>query len=254
MALQAGHSLLALGYAYRQVSQVLIHLIQWKGPEFSGLFLFLGMDSFFIENLRKALTLPLPGSQSHLKMIPPGRQLEPPPDLLTKVKQSAVLIILYFADGDLTCLLIKRPQTMKNHPGQVAFPGGMADRTDRSLMDTALREAQEEIGIQPESVEVAGQLSKIHVSVSNFVIHPFVVWSESEPFVRLNTEEAEKVLRFPVGKYLTHGPVQSKLIQTTTGSLNVPCFVFDDEIIWGATAMILSELMDVLKSLPGLEP
>jgi 8-oxo-dGTP pyrophosphatase MutT (NUDIX family) len=207
------------------------------------------MNRFFGETLKKALSTDLPGIGSHLIMIPPGRQTEPAPELQDTVKQSAVLVVLFFSGVELNCLLIKRPPTMKFHPGQVAFPGGTAESNDRNLQETALREAQEEIGISPDSVEIVGELSKVYVSVSNFLIHPFVAWAGTEPPVSINAYETEKIIRFPIGRFMMPEHITSKPIQTSNGLLNVPCLLFDDEIIWGATAMILLELIDVLKQI-----
>lgn len=138
---------------------------------------------------------------------------------------------------------------MKFHAGQIAFPGGMIEESDQSLIDTALREAHEEVGIAIQSVEVIGQLSRLYVSVSNFSILPFIGWCEAKPILKQNFHEVDKIILFPVSEFLPGKGVSIVSMETFTGKTDVPCFLYQEEIIWGATAMILSELLDVLKKI-----
>lgn len=134
---------------------------------------------------------------------------------------------------------------MKYHPGQIGFPGGMVESTDNSLIDTALRETWEELGIEKGSIKILGTLSELYISVSSFLIYPIIGWYDIKPDFRLNPFEVEKLILFPLIQNQNRN--DTAIVETSTGQLVVPCFRYEDEIIWGATAMILAELFDVIK-------
>lgn len=133
---------------------------------------------------------------------------------------------------------------MKHHAGQVAFPGGRIDPGE-TPMETALRETWEEIGIAPEKIEVLGSLSELFVDVSGFLIQPFVGWLAEKPVFTINNAEVEKILLFPLLRY--KDKLEETELETVSGKLKVPCFHFQGEIIWGATAMILAEFFDAME-------
>jgi len=134
---------------------------------------------------------------------------------------------------------------MKFHAGQIAMPGGQIEKGETQLQ-TALRETEEEIGITSDKIEILGSLSELYVSVSGFLIHPFVGWLKAKPKFTINKNEVEKTILFPVSKYKnTFDQIE---LNTVTGKLKVPCIKFENEILWGATAMILAEFYDVLKT------
>ena len=195
------------------------------------------------ENIKKALSQSLPGSASHKKMLPLNRELSAQPDELLRIKHSSVLLLLYIENQELNACLIKRPSHMKHHAGQIALPGGRIEKGETAL-ETALRETWEEIGITGDQIEILGSLSEIYVQVSRFQIHPFVGWLDKKPGFVINKYEVEKMIYFPL-KNMKNSFAEVEL-ETITGTLKVPCFKFEDEIIWGATAMILSEFADVL--------
>ena len=186
----------------------------------------------------------LPGSASHRKMLPLNRVLTAAIEEQTQIKHSSVLLLLFIENQELNACLIKRPSHMKHHAGQIALPGGRIEKGETAL-DTALRETWEEIGISRDKIEVLGSLSEIYVQVSRFQIHPFVGWLNKKPGFVINKYEVEKMIYFPL-KNMNNSFAEVEL-ETITGTLKVPCFKFEDEIIWGATAMILSEFFDVLE-------
>jgi 8-oxo-dGTP pyrophosphatase MutT (NUDIX family) len=196
------------------------------------------------ENIKKALSQSLPGSASHKKMLPLNRELSVKPDELLRIKHSSVLFLLYIDNQELNVCLIKRPSHMKHHAGQIALPGGRIEKGETAL-ETALRETWEEIGITPGQIEIIGSLSELYVQVSQFHIHPFVGWIDKKPEFVINKNEVEKTISFPL-RLITNSFEEVEL-ETFTGKLKVPCIRFEDEIIWGATAMILSEFYDVLR-------
>lgn len=133
---------------------------------------------------------------------------------------------------------------MKHHAGQVALPGGRHEPGETPL-ETALRETWEEIGITADKIEIMGSLSELFVDVSGFLIHPFVGWLEEKPIFKTNPAEVEKTILFPLLKFMNN--LEETELETVSGKLKVPCFHFEGEIIWGATAMILSEFYDALE-------
>ena len=134
---------------------------------------------------------------------------------------------------------------MRNHPGQMSLPGGRIE-TGESPEVTALREAQEEVGIFPPDVRILGRLSELYVPVSKFTIFPYVGWVDEKPDFRLNKDEAEKLILLPVSKFLKDRDVKQVSVKTWSGSADVPCYSFDGEVIWGATAMIFTEFLDLV--------
>lgn len=203
------------------------------------------MRHFDPELIVDLLQAGLPGQSSHRKMIPPGRPLTLPAGLDAAIRHSSVLLLLFRHEGQLYTCLTKRARTMKNHPGQISLPGGRIEEGETPEA-AALREAQEEVGIEPGCVRLLGRLSEVYVQVSRFVIFPVVGWLDAMPQFEINPAEAEKLLLFPIEPGKRDQILKQFPVQTSSGLLDVPCFVFDNEIIWGATAMILSELMDIL--------
>ena len=196
------------------------------------------------QNIKYALAKTLPGVTSHQKMLPLNRRLDVGKNEKGKIKHSSVLLLIYPENEDIHVLLIKRPKHMKHHAGQIALPGGRIEKGETAL-ETAIRETEEEIGITPDQYQILGSLSPLYVQVSRFQIEPFVAWLDKKPELKLNPNEVEKTLSFPLKRI--KDTFSEAEIPTITGPLNVPCFFYKDEIIWGATSMILSEFADALE-------
>lgn len=196
------------------------------------------------EIIKEALGRPLRGVNSHQKMMPPNRKLHPADTDKHRLKPSSVMLLIFQENDVWYVCLIKRPVTMKHHAGQIAFPGGQIEPGETPLQ-AALRETREEIGIVPGDIEVLGSLSELFIDVSGFIIHPFVGWLKVTPRFVINKAEVDKILRFPLLKY-KNSLGETELV-TASGRLKVPCLHFEDEIIWGASSMILSEFIDVLE-------
>jgi len=196
--------------------------------------------------IKEVLQQPLPGEVSHLKMLPSSRKLKAEPQELKNAKHSGVMLLLFSAENELHTLLIKRTEHMKHHAGQVAMPGGRVEPGE-TVLESALRETWEEIGIDSASIQILGVLSDLYVQVSRFLIHPFVGWIPDINNLKINKNEVEKIIAFPLKKM--HDEIDETDINTVTGAIKVPCFRFEDEIIWGATSMILMEFYDLIKPL-----
>jgi 8-oxo-dGTP pyrophosphatase MutT (NUDIX family) len=200
------------------------------------------------QRLAKQLGERLPGANSHLRMLPPGRVLHLPADQPHFI-HSAVLVLLFpFRHKIMTCL-IRRPSTMKNHAGQIAFPGGKQEKEDRDLAGTALREANEEIGLAIETVQLLGTLTPVYVQVSNFLITPVVAWSQVVPEIRIDPSEVDEAFFITLEDLVDQNKCIKREVDTSTGRITVPGFEINGCFIWGATAMLLSELGDIYRDI-----
>jgi len=162
------------------------------------------MYSSFLTYLTNAVQGELMGIEAHQKMLPPGRHLKSYESEISMVKQSGVLLLLFPDKDQIYLCLIKRPSTMTHHPGQISFPGGKVEENDLSAEMAALREAQEEVGIDPSIVRIIGKLSELYVEVSKFLIHPFIAWADKKPDFFVNKSEVEELILFPVSDFVVN--------------------------------------------------
>lgn len=180
-----------------------------------------------------------------------GRVVGLPREVPANARPSAVLCLLYPVDGELTLLLMKRRADRGAHSAQVSFPGGRYEEQDGNLEKTALREANEEVGVEAAALEVLGALTPLYIPVSNFNVSPFVAFALARPEYRLNDAEVDYIIEAPLG-HLLHS---ERKITTNVSSPAMPGLIRnvkayrleDDTIIWGATAMIISELEVLLE-------
>ena len=194
---------------------------------------------------------PLFALDAHLKMAPLERvQYLQNYDYSSKnPKASAVLSLFYPKNGLTHLLLIVRSSYPGVHSSQIAFPGGKKELTDTTLKDTALRETNEEVGINVNEVEIIKQWSDLYIPPSNFMVSAFMGISlETQNFV-LQPDEVSGIIELPVTDLLNDALVQNVRMTTSYATnIDVPAFVINDHIVWGATAMILSEIKETLKS------
>lgn len=165
-------------------------------------------------------------------------------------RPGAVLLLLYQGvDGAINFPLIKRPDYAGAHSGQVSFPGGKAEAGE-TIIQTALREAQEEIGIDPKDVNVIGVMSDFFVMPSNFMVTPVVGYMTKRPEFVPDKVEVVRILEGDVRRLLPDEAITiSEIVVAKTHKLRAPHFLIDNEIVWGATAMMLNELRHILKSI-----
>jgi hypothetical protein len=134
------------------------------------------------------------------------------------------------------------------HSSQIAFPGGKVENFDVNLEETALRETHEEIGIPPNKIKVIRPFTEIYIPPSNFLVYPFLAYSNHELDFTLQKEEVAAIIELPITKFMDDSIIVSKLMNTSySKNIEVPCFKVDDHYIWGATAMMMSELKEMLK-------
>jgi len=202
----------------------------------------------FIEKLKEELLINLPGVEAHLLLAPDIRIKDLNAGKLPeKAFESAVLILLYPRDGELNTVVILRNEYNGVHSGQISLPGGKRESSDSDVSFTALREAQEEIGINPDNLEIIGQLSPFYVMPSNFIIYPFVAYQPTRPLFVPDPTEVQRVIEIELFKELHADKIVYRTLTfSNTIQIKAPGFVVDNEFMWGATAMIFSELIHIL--------
>ena len=164
--------------------------------------------------------------------------------------QSAVLIPIYKNEEEYHIVFIRRTETVKTHKGQISFPGGTREVSDETLLDTAIRESDEEIGLLPDDIDILGELDDEVTTTSNYVVTPFVgviPWPYS--FV-INKGEVDEIIRVPVAALM-----ESECLKPDTEFLNgrkIESYTYDynGNVIWGATARILYKLLGLIKQIP----
>ncbi len=204
-----------------------------------------------INKLRIKLNQPLPGAQAHNLMSPKlstGNRVNFKFDKAPR--KGAVLILLYEKEGEIWFPMIQRPLYDGVHSGQMALPGGRYEEIDGDLKVTAMRETQEEIGVDPGQVGVIGHLSEFMVSASNHLIVPYVGFSKEIPRFIPDEVEVDEIIEAPLSQLLDKSRLKEKEIVTAHGyRLHSPYFDIQDKVVWGATAMMLSEFAAIIEDL-----
>jgi 8-oxo-dGTP pyrophosphatase MutT (NUDIX family) len=201
----------------------------------------------FISLLEKRLMEPLPGKTAQLKMSSMRRIQE----LLKfsspeNAKQSSVLILLYPYAGTIGLVLMLRPVYKGVHSGQISLPGGKQEESDENLVSTALRESQEEIGIDPGAIRIIGKLTEMYIPPSNYMVTPVVGYQQNRPSFTADPKEVAHIIEIRLDDLLDQGNKKMKKMKLSLGiTLRVPSYCVNGHIIWGATAMILSEFSDI---------
>ena len=200
-----------------------------------------------IDDVRRALTRPRPGLEAQARMAPPYRRnqiaemLNPPADC----KQAGVLILLYPQNGLLHFPLTRRPDSVEFHKGQIGLPGGSRENAE-SLRQAALREAQEEIGVEQSAVEVLGQLTSLYILPSNFCVQPFVGYTPRRPDFQIEKREVAELIEAPLETLLDPTSAHEEDWDIRGGTWRIPFYRFGPHKVWGATAMILAEFVALL--------
>ncbi len=188
----------------------------------------------------------LPGEEAHQLLIPETRKHEKVTTRL-KPRQSAVLILIYPYHDHYQTVTILRPQYDGLHSGQISFPGGSIEKEDADLIDTAIRETKEEIGVTVERSQIIGKLTNVFIPLSNFDVSPYVAFMEEKPVMSQHNHEVEKLIELDLNNIIKEDAIVKKVIRIERyGNVAVPCFLSQKEVIWGATAMMIAELREIL--------
>jgi len=203
----------------------------------------------FTRFLEQRLSDPLPGREAHQKMMPvpvdPNVEI-PEASIDSSGHPSGVLVPIYpDRKNNLHVILTLRTDSIR-HAGQISFPGGRSDQ-DESVVETALRETKEEIGISSSDVSVKGTLTPFYLYRSHNQITPVVGLLDKKPDMRRNPHEVEEIITVKLDTLLTEGYIKNEQWELAHNSFRVPYWNFHRVPLWGATAMIMSELLEIYR-------
>jgi len=194
-------------------------------------------------------TKTLGGKTSQFKMVPKIRQKFSEESLKKNTPKLAGVLVLFYPDenNNTHFLLTKRASYKGTHSSQISFPGGKKEINDTSLKETALRESEEEVGIIKDEVQFIRQLTPTYIPPSNFLVTPFLSFTNQKPNFKANYE-VDTIISVSLNDLLDDNSISFEVTNTSyMNNLKVPCFKLNNYVVWGATAMILSEIKDLMK-------
>lgn len=205
--------------------------------------------SDFIGKVKERILHSLPGTAAQLKMAPASRlnQLTAPDN----ARQSGVMVLLFMEGEEWHTLLMQRTEDGHTHSGQISFPGGKKEDSDRDIIDTAARECEEEIGIDKTTINMIGTISPLYIPPSNFHVTPVLGFLPGNFAMKISEQEVQEVYKIPLS-YLFDDKIKEKRSILTSQNLRLesPVYVLSNsKIVWGATAMIISELEHLIEDL-----
>lgn len=201
----------------------------------------------------KIIKMELPGESFHYKMAPVERleSLKKKAIEDNTARTAAVLALFYPNKAQETNLILILRKTYKGvHSNQVGFPGGKEEESDDDLAATALRETEEEIGVPQKDIKLLKQLTQIYIPPSHFFVQPFMGITNKTPIFIKQDDEVEALIEVPLSHFMDDGIITTKTISTSyASSIDVPAYLINNHVVWGATAMMLSEVREMLKQL-----
>ena len=204
----------------------------------------------FLKYVPKLVGVNLPATEAHFKMVPPDRieSLKNFSFETINPKKAAVMMLFYPKKGRTHLVLIVRNSYEGFHSAQIALPGGKYEAKDQSYVNTALRETHEELGVHPENIDIIMPFTKLYIQVSNFMVYPFLGICKKEIVFVPDGNEVVSIIELPLNDFLNDDLIVTTSMSTSYAEkIEVPAFKIDEHIVWGATAMMLSELKEVLK-------
>lgn len=199
--------------------------------------------------LRRRLAEPLPGTEAQLRLAPYQRRLEAAARIENRsCREAGVLALLFPLQGEPAIVLTARHPELRAHAGQIAFPGGRREDGE-TLEQTALRETHEEIGLAPDQVELLGPLTSLYIPPSNFCVFPFLGITPNLPDLSPQHEEVDAILHVPLRHLLNPAVLLREPWLLRGQEVEVPFFTYETYKVWGATAMMLSEIMALFEEL-----
>ncbi|MDX5448880.1 MAG: CoA pyrophosphatase [Bacteroidota bacterium] len=203
-----------------------------------------------IRELEGSMARTLPGQDAQYKMVPANRPRFPLDETIMKQSKRAAVAALFFPDEDRQSklILIQRNTYEGVHSGQIGFPGGRLEPEDRGPMDAAARETEEELGIDRGLIDWKGALTPVYIPPSNFFVEPFVGVIPTPNGYRPDPREVQEVIEMPLERIQDQEVLRDVELDIRGTMIKVPAFVIDNRIIWGATAMMISELLHLFHS------
>lgn len=203
----------------------------------------------FITSLEKRFSKPLPGFEAQRKLEPATRKKFMETADPEKARYSGVMALFYPLNGDIRLVFIRRTEYNGVHSGQISFPGGRYEEQDEDLKQTALRETWEEIGAPVEKIRIIGKLTDLYIPPSNFMVEPYVGYLDAPYRFVPDPAEVNEIFSVSLDDLLNEKNQQIKSIQSAGHTFDVACYFVEGRVIWGATSMILSELLDVVREI-----
>ena len=203
-----------------------------------------------IQFLEEVLQSPKPGLDAQLVMMPhprPGNRIYS--EVEDSCLKAGVLILIYPREDQLHLVFTRRTSRVDFHQAQISFPGGQQEQ-DESFKEAAVREAHEEVNIPPDAVRILGELTPLYIPPSNYCVYPVVGVADERPDFHPSELEVEEVIEVPLDHLLDPENVRKEMWHYKGRNIEVPFYSFKGHKIWGATAMILSELIELLKTQP----
>ncbi|MGF1556079.1 NUDIX hydrolase [Paucihalobacter sp.] len=204
----------------------------------------------FLDKIVHLEHLPLPGETAQFKMSPPYRQalLKMNEQVIKNSKKAAVMALFYpNINNETYIVLIKRKSYKGVHSAQFAFPGGKVEKSDVTLMDTALRETEEEIGIPKNNIINIKQLTELYIPPSNFTVFPYFGTLLNTPIFIKQESEVDAIVEVSLKDFLNEKMISTTIVKTSYNiEVEVPAYNLNGNIVWGATAMMLSEIKELL--------
>jgi 8-oxo-dGTP pyrophosphatase MutT (NUDIX family) len=202
----------------------------------------------FATRLKTEILKGLPGTDAQWQMASSDRFIKNFPRLPGKgARVAAVLILLYHHNGSICTVLMQRPDYNGVHGGQISFPGGKQEALDSDVIQTALRESYEETGVDPSKVSIIGTLTPLFIPVSNMIVTPVVGWLDKEPLYNIKSDEVVFLFEADLKMLLDPSIVRLKPFKIRGEMVEIKYFDYNGNTIWGATAMILQELLIIIK-------
>lgn len=205
----------------------------------------------FLRYVPKLIEARLPAFDAHIKMAPLERieSLKRNQSGDENPRIAAVMMLFYPKNDKTHLVLILRNSYKGVHSAQIAFPGGKFEQQDENYETTALRETHEEVGIQPDKIEIIKTFTELYIPPSNFMVHPFLGICKEQITFSPDPSEVADIIELPLSVFLSDAIiVDTKLTTSYANNISVPAFEIEKHMVWGATAMMLSELKEVLKS------
>ena len=198
-----------------------------------------------LQRLERGLTAELPGAAAHALLAPIPRRKWPTGFNPARIRHAAGLLLVFPRHDRAYVVLTVRADTLGHHSGQVSLPGGVIEPGE-AFEHAALREAHEEVALEPDDVRVLGALTPLDIPVSGFRLHPILATASEPPILAPSDGEVARILEVPVADLLATRHFRFTVRVRDGITLNVPAFHVCGEEIWGATAMVLSEFLVLL--------